>query len=312
MPAEDGDPVRIAAVILNYRTPDMVVACLESVLPELDPQLDAVVVVDNASGDDSVEKLERAIAERGWGRVELVVSARNGGFAAGNNLGIARVEAEAYLLLNSDTLVRPGAVARLWQTLQEHPELGLLGPRIEFEDGTPQGSCFRLPTPLSELIAASGTAPVRRLLAGWDIHLPAGAPARPPDWTSFCAVLIRGETLQRAGPLDEGFFMYYEDVDYCRRVREAGFVIGHTPDARVVHHCGATSPVERLTEARERRPRYFYAARSRFFRRAHGRLGLLLANLLWTLGHGLARLREIFGGKEPHAVERELFDIWRG
>jgi len=308
-PAED---LRIAAIVLNYRTPALVLDCLASLVPELDPARDAIVVVDNASGDDSVELVRRGVAEHGWKGVRLVESPRNDGFAAGNNVGIRAVTAHAYLLLNSDTLVRPGAVSRLLETLDSDPRLGIVSPRLEWPDATPQISCFRLHTPWSELIYTAGTGPVRSLLARWDVPLEVADEPFEPGWTSFAAVMIRGSVFEQVGLLDEGFFMYYEDVDYCRRAAHAGWRIRHEPRARVVHLRGQTSPVKALSAARKRRPRYYYASRSRYFRNAYGRAGLLVANLFWTAGRAVAFARELVGSKESHAVERELLDIWRG
>ena len=304
--------VRLAAIILNYRTPALVIDCLESLLPELDPARDAAVVVDNASGDGSVSSIDRAVAERGWKGVRLVEAERNAGFAAGNNLGIRSVRAHAYLLLNSDTLVRPGAVGRLLETLDSDARLGIVSPRLEWSDGTSQVSCFRLHTPWSELIDTAGTGPIRALLQRWEVPIPVSEASFEPEWTIFAAVLIRDAMLEQVGRLDEGFFMYYEDVDYCRRARAAGWRILYEPRARVVHLRGGTSPVKALTAARKRRPRYYYASRSRYFRNAHGRAGLLAANLLWTIGRAIAFARELVGDKQPHAVERELLDVWRG
>jgi GT2 family glycosyltransferase len=306
------ETLRVAAVVLNYQTPALVLDCLETLVPELDPVRDAAVVVDNASGDGSSEVIRRGVAERGWKGVRLVVAERNGGFAAGNNVGVGAVSAEAYLLLNSDTLLRPGAVPRLLEALHSDPRIGIVSPRLEWPDGSPQISCFRLHTPWSEMIYTAGTEPVRRLLARWDVPIPVADAPFEPEWTSFAAVLIRGAAVERVGPLDERFFMYYEDVDYCRRARQLGWRVLHEPRARVVHLRGGSSPVKALQAALKRRPRYFYASRTRYFRNAYGALGLLAANLAWTAGRGIAFARELAGQKEPHAVERELLDIWRG
>jgi GT2 family glycosyltransferase len=303
---------RVAAVVLNYQTPQMALDCVETVVAALDPELDCAVVVDNASNDGSAEQLRRAIDAKGWPAVRLVESDRNGGFSAGNNVGIRAVEAQAYLLLNSDTLVEPDAVDLLWGALQADARIGLVSPRLQYRDGTPQISCFRLHTPLSELIAGSGTGLVRRFLARWDVPIDLSEQAFEPGWTSFAAVMLRRDVVDAIGGLDEGYFMYYEDTDYCRRARQAGWRLWHEPRARVVHLRGGSSPVKRFTAERRRRPRYYYASRARYFRRAFGPAGLLAANLGWTLGRGIAWLREQLGSKQPHTVEAELMDVWRG
>lgn len=303
---------RIAVVIVNYRTPALVAECIDTLLPEIDPARDVVVIVDNASGDDSVECLRALVARHSGAPLRLVESARNGGFAAGNNLGIAAAPARAHLLLNSDTQVRPGAIAALWRRLQSRPEIGLVGARLEWPDGEPQISCFRLHSPGSELIASAGTEPVRRLLARYEVPLPVREEAFAPEWVSFAAVLVRSEVWDAVGLLDEGFFLYFEDVDTCRRARAAGFEVWYEPAARIVHLRGGSGPVKQLSAERKRRPRYYYAARRRYFRNAYGAAGPFLANLCWTVGRGIAWLREVLGGKTPHAVERELLDLWRG
>lgn len=310
LPSERGYDARIAVVVLHYRTPGLVLQCLETLVPEVDPERDRVIVVDNASGDESAARIHEGLRARHLAGVRLLVSPVNGGFAAGNNLGVRAVRARAYLLLNSDTLLRPGAVERLWAALQDHPEAGLVSPRLEWPSGEPQISCFRFLTPWSELIAAAGTAPVRSLLARWDVPIPVRDVGFAPDWTSFAAVLIRDEALARVGPLDEGFFMYFEDVDYCWRAARAGWRTWHEPRACVVHLRGGTSPVKAQKARGERRPSYYYASRRRYFRNTRGRLGPAAANLMWTLGRLVSWTRETFGRKARHTVERELLDIW--
>lgn len=302
--------LRIAAVVLNYRTPELVIDCLKTLAPELDPRLDRIFVVDNASGDHSVESIRRAVETARWQHVEVVESPTNGGFGAGNNLGIQQVTARAYLLLNSDTLVRPGAPQALWAAL-EQSDIGIVSPRLESPAGEQQVSCFRFHSPLGELIRGARTGAIRRLLARWDVPLDVDDGPSEPEWTSFAAVLLRREVIERVGLLDEGFFMYFEDVDYCWRARQLGFRIVNEPRARVVHLVSGTSQVEMLQRARSRRPRYYYESRARYFRKVYGRAGPFLANVCWTLGRGIARSRELVGNKSPHTVAFELVDNWR-
>jgi GT2 family glycosyltransferase len=124
--------------------------------------------------------------------------------------------------------------------------------------------------------------------------------------------MIRAEVIHSIGALDENYFMYFEDADYCRCAERAGFEVWQEPAARVVHLRGQSSPVKRLHAARQRLPRYYYASRSRYFRKQFGRSGWLAANLLWTTGRGVAWLRETLGAKERHTVEHQLWDNWRG
>jgi hypothetical protein len=122
--------------------------------------------------------------------------------------------------------------------------------------------------------------------------------------------MIRREVFEQVGLLDEGFFMYYEDTDYCRLATAAGFSVLNNPAARVVHLRGKSSPVKEAGRLGKRRPGYFYAARGRYFRRAYGPWGAALANSMWTLGRLIALPREAVGNKKRHTVEHEFVDNW--
>jgi GT2 family glycosyltransferase len=306
---------RIVASVLNFRTAPLTLECVRSLVPELDRARDVAVVVDNHSEDGSAELLQRSFAAPdaapGLAQVRLIETDRNGGFAFGHNAAVRALEADAYLLVNSDTLLRAGAVERLWRRLADDRACAVVSPRLEEPDGTPQASCFRFHTPLGELLSAASTGPLTRLLQGHEVPLPVRATPETPDWTSFACVLVRGDALRRVGLLDESFFMYYEDVDLCRRLRDAGFTVASEPSARVVHRGGASSGVDAPADALRRRPRYFYASRARYFRKHHGAGGLLAANLMWTAGRALSWTRETFGSKRPHTVAHELGDRWR-
>lgn len=302
---------RLAIIIVNYRTPELVIGCLESLAPEIDSAAHRAVIVDNDSGDGSAQRLEAAIQERRWGGWARVArSPRNGGFSAGNNFGIASVEASAYFLLNSDTIVRPGALAALLDALDRHPGAAAIGPRLEGLDGAAQVSCFRDRTPASELIGAAATGPITRLLRRFEVALPVSDAPIEPQWVTFAAALLRREALAEVGPLDEGFFMYLEDVDWCRRARRAGWAILHWPAARVVHFRGGTAPVKRLAAERRRLPRYCYESRSRYFAKHFGFLGLPAANLCWMAGRMVSLARELSGGRRPQASAAAWRDNW--
>lgn len=302
---------RIVVVIVNYKTPDLVVQCLETLDAELARGRDAAVVVDNASGDGSIDTIEDCVTRNGWGDwVRIVRASVNAGFSAGNNLGIQSARAEAYLLLNSDTLVRPGAVETLWQALMDMPEAGLVAPRLTWEDGEPQISAFRCPTPLTEFVHAAGTGPISQLLERHTVAMPLQDAPHDAGWTSFACVLIRAGVIEDAGLMDEGYFLYYEDIDYCRKATAKGWRIVYCPGATVVHLRGGSGPVKALARARKLRPRYFYESRARYYTTFYGRGGLVMANLAWMLGRGIAWTRETFGRKEPHTAPGEWKAIW--
>ena len=301
----------LAIIIVNYKTPDLTIECLHSLQDQIELGCDLVVVVDNASGDDSVSRLETAVTQNQWQQwVKIVPSEVNGGFSAGNNLGIQSVSADAYLLLNSDTIVRPQAIANLKEAMHTYPQAGLISPRLEWLDGTPQISCFRYHSPVSELINAAATGPVSKLLVNYDVPLPVSDMPMNPQWTSFACVLIRQEVIEQVGLMDEGYFMYFDDVDYCHQARDAGWDIVHVPAARVVHLRGGSGSVKKAIAQRQRPKAYLYASRARYFRKFYGYIGLLIANLLWLVGRSISLVREVAGNKEPHACQLEHRDIW--
>jgi GT2 family glycosyltransferase len=303
---------RIASVVLNYQTPELVIDCLRSLVRELDPVRDALVVVDNASGDDSVEKLGSSPEIRSFGPAQLLEMEVNGGFASGMNAGIRAIDAEAYLLVNSDALVDPGSLEALWQSLNSSSDVGLVAPRLRNGDGEPLKNCFRFHTPWSELIAGSATGPIRRILASWDVPMEEPGGQFYPEWVSFAVVLVRAEVMSEVGLLDDEFFMYYEDVDFCRRMAQRGWRVMYQPAATGVHLAGGSSQIHELRRLRERRPRYYYAARSRYFGKHFGVPGLVAANMLRTVGRSIAFVRERIGRKKPHTARHETLDIWRG
>ena len=301
----------LAVVVLNYRTPQLTLQCLESLEGELDAEQDTVVVVENGSQDGSVGAISEAIQRRGWGRwTRLLPSETNLGFPGGCNLGIKAVEADAYLLLNNDTIVRPGAIASLLKASEEHPDAGIIGARLEALDGRPQVSCFRFQSPVSECIQSAATGPVTKLLRRYNVPMPVSDVPMGPDWVCFACALIRREVLEQIGYLEDGYFLYFDDVDYCRRAQRAGWGVLYWPEARVVHLVGASNPLESSKAARRRKPRYYYESRARYFTKFYGRLGLWAANLLWMAGRAISLSRELVGNKRPHTSRREWLDNW--
>jgi len=302
---------KVAVVLLNYRTPELIVQCLESLVPQIDAQQARVVVVDNHSEDGSYEQIQAAVSDRAWSdRVHVLASGHNGGFSFGNNYGIRRIDAELYLLLNSDTFLREGALAELVQAADQNPNAEMLSPRLEWPDETPQESTFTFHRPGWELIHSAGTGLVSRALRRYTVARPVTDEPSDFEWTSFACVMVRKTLFDRIGLLDEGYFMYFEDVDFCRRARAAGAEVLHWPAARVVHLRGGSSDVKSSIAERKRPPRYFYASRARYYKKFYGAPGLFLTNLLWYLGRSVSLLRELVRNKSPHLCQREASDIW--
>jgi hypothetical protein len=301
--------VDLAVIVLNYRTLELTIGCLSSLAREVESGI-RVVVVDNASRDGSGEGLASLVLERGWSSwATVLLSSVNGGFAAGNNLGIQSIDAKAYLLLNSDTLVKPGTLRSLRGAMGLHPEAGIVGAGLLTPAGDQDYSAFRVPTPFSELVRTARTGPVTRLLSQHNPILPLSSEPFEPGWVGFACVLIRREVVDAIGPLDDDYFMYFEDVDYCRRARQAGWKVLYWPAAHVVHIHGGSSGVTKDGGWRRRAPRYYYESRARYYAKFYGRPGLWLANCLWHVGRAVSLPRELLG-RPAGLRDQESRDIW--
>lgn len=303
--------IDLLIVIINYKTPKMTCECLASLLPEISNLNIHVAVVDNNSGDDSVKQIESWIIKNNTDQVNLISSEYNGGFAFGNNLGISYKDANNYLLLNSDTVVRKGAIEVLLETVKVNASAGVVSPRLEWLDDKPQQSCFNMHTPVSEFLSAAKTGWFSKLLNNYVVAMPLDERLSYSDWTSFACVLIRREVFEQVGLLDDEFFMYFEDAEFCHRVRNAGWKVLNNPNAHVVHLRGGSSPVKEQTRLRKRLPLYYYESRSRYFYQIYGRSGLLLANLLWTFGAVISCLRSLVSTNyTPDISDKQWQDIW--
>lgn len=301
----------LSCVIVNYKTPHYLIDCLPGLLSELKDVDAMITIVDNKSEDGSVEIIREWVSSNiADSKVRIIESPTNSGFAAGNNIGIRAQSAQYYLLLNSDTLIRPGAIRTILDAATSYPKAGLISPRLEWPNGNGQESCFRFPSPLAEMSYASQTGLIDRLLANYIVALPVQAEIAWPQWTSFACVLIKDEVFQQIGLLDEGYFMYYEDVEFCYRANKAGWSIVHNPEARVVHLRGGSSSVKKQTKLKKRVPRYFYESRTRYYYQTYGWLGLTAANLLWWSGRTISKTRQIMGRSDKAAIEGQWLDIW--
>jgi GT2 family glycosyltransferase len=225
----------LSIVILNYRTPALLLECLAAL--ERHPLTigsSETWVVDNASGDDSLERVRA-----GFPTVHTLANPRNAGFAAGNNAGIARCQGRYFLLLNPDTQVHAGALDALLRFMDETPDAGAAGGQLIGLDGEIQDSCREFPNLLAVILRGS---PLHRffprhpslrryLMADWDHRS-----TRRVDWILGACLIIRRRAWEAVGPLDEGFFMYYEDIDWCYRAGAAGWSVYYTPAAKITHH----------------------------------------------------------------------------
>jgi N-acetylglucosaminyl-diphospho-decaprenol L-rhamnosyltransferase len=322
---------RVLVSIVNYRTARLAVDCLRSLEAEVRACAGKggavqVMVVDNASGDDSVAQLQAAIDREGWAAwARVVASPRNGGFAAGNNDAVRAGRQAGFAfdfvwLVNPDAQVRPGALGLLLDFLAEHPEAGIAGGSMEGVDGVRWPIAFRFPSALGEAETILRTGLVSRLLAGHKVAREMGDTPCRADWICGANFMIRAEVIERIGLMDEGYFLYFEETDYCREALKAGWQCWYVPDARVMHIAGQSTGVTGAGAHTRRVPGYWFESRRRYFVKQHGRLYAAAADLLWLASHGLWRLRCALTGKftdqdraDPPRLMRDFVahSIWR-
>ena len=315
---EPNQPTSLLVVIVNYRTAGLTIDCLHSLVSEVRSVPGTrVVVTDNNSGDDSVERIGSAIETEGWGDwASLMPLERNGGFAYGNNAAIRPALQSTtppifVLLLNPDTIVRPGALKALVDFMDGHPDVGIAGSRLEDPDGTPQRSAFRFHTVLSELESGIRLGVVSKILSKWIVAPPVSDELHQTDWVAGASMIVRREVFDTAGLMDEDYFMYYEEMDFCLQANKAGWSCWYVPQSRVVHLVGQSSGVTDTKRPPKRQPQYLFDSRRRYFIKNYGWLYAALADHAWASGFSLWRVRRVLQGRPDPDPPKALSDFLR-
>ena len=302
--------MKVHAILLNWRTPEMTLDALEALVRSLEALGDArwrITVVDNDSQDGSEEKLRTAVVMRGDGRIDVVQSGHNGGFGAGNNVGLRRAlesdePAEYLYILNSDAFPQELAVRRLVEHLDREPRVGIAGSYIYGVDGEPHCTAFRFPTVQSELEGSLRLGLVSKALD--EFVVPMGIPEETTevDWLAGASMMIRREVLEQVGLFDESFFLYFEETDLCRRAAQAGWKTVYVRESEVAHVGSASTGMK----AWKRVPEYWFDSRRHYFAKNHGRTYLAVATSVRVLGTTVWQLRRRLQGKPDEDPPRFL------
>lgn len=223
----------LSIVILNYKTKGLLKQAVRGVLSAKLPFESELIVVDNHSQDSSVDMMRQTFPQ-----VTLITSNRNRGHSGGVNLGLARTKGEFVLIMNTDVALFTQAVEELIVYLRQHPRVGLVAPRLLNPDGSVQWSCYRFSSivPVLRRLPLGALPMIRRLLrryvmADWD-HLD----SRPVGWVLGACMLLRRDAVDQVGYFDERFFLYFEDVDLCRRLWQAGWEVHYDAQAEMIHY----------------------------------------------------------------------------
>jgi GT2 family glycosyltransferase len=308
--------IDVAVIIVSYKTALLVIEAVRSLLEEQrSTRLNIrAIVVDNASGDSEI--IAREIRHSGWDSwVTLISAPFNGGFAYGNNLGIEYAHAQwrpTYVyLLNPDAQVRRGAIAALVKFLDGRPEAGIAGSSFENQDGSDWPIAFRFPSVFSEIDECLQIGPVSRLLARWIVAKRMGPLPEKVDWICGASMLIRPQVFAAIGGLDENYFLYFEETDFCRRARIAGFCTWYVPESRVMHITGQSTKLTDLTAGPKRLPSYWFDSRRRYFATAFGIPRAMALDFITIVAYTIGLTSKIILRKEPYIIPHFLRDFLR-
>jgi N-acetylglucosaminyl-diphospho-decaprenol L-rhamnosyltransferase len=287
----------VLTVILNWRTAEMTLRAAEAAVRAMEAVPGGIVIVDNASGDGSFEALVAGTA--GWGRVRVVQSGRNGGFGAGNNVGIRAglrdgSRPDYVYLLNSDAFPAPDAIRALRDHLERHPQTGFAGSYIHGPDGVAHRTAFRFPSIASEFEGAARFGPVSRMFRSKIVAMALPARTQRVDWLAGASIMMRAAVLDQIGLFDETFFLYFEETELCHRAAVAGWPTDYVLESKV-EHIGSVSTGMKTWA---RIPGFWLDSRLYYFTKVHGRLYAGLATLAHLAGGLLWRARLLVQRKD--------------
>lgn len=257
----------LAIILVSHNCRPYLQTCLASLEPGLSSLSTEVIVVDNNSSDGT-----QAQVERFFPKVRLIQNRENLGYARANNQGIRGSDSEFVLLLNPDTMVPGGAISSLLDELKKRPNAGAIGPRLVNETGLVQVSFGKKVSFLAEMKQKLFLNPY------YQVRLRFSARPREVGWLSGACLLLRRQALEEAGLFDENFFLYFEDIDLCYRLRERGYRLIFFPGVEVVHRGGATTSNQRRSSRLEYRRSQVY-----FYEKHNSRLSLFLLKVYLRL-----------------------------
>lgn len=259
----------LSIIILNFKTKNLLRECLRTV-EVAKPSLNfEVIVVDNASNDGTAEMLRAEFPS-----VRLIQSDRNRGYAGGNNLGIRAASGKYIMVMNPDILVWPQSIEKLVTFMDTHTDVGIAGPQLTNPDGTIQQSCYRYQTLLTPVYRRTILGKLPWAKRAVDLYLMKDfdhKTVRDVDWLLGGALIVRREAMEKVGLLDESFFLYFEDADWCRRFWEHGFRVTYVPDSSMVHFHQRASKGGVLTLVKNKVARVHVKSGITYFKKYRGK-----------------------------------------
>lgn len=273
----------ISVIVLNWNTRQLLRKCIASVYGTVSPIDIEVIVVDNNSSDGSADMVAESFPD-----ATLIRNSKNIGFSAGNNLAIRQASGRYILLLNPDAELLPGSVQAMFDFAESHPDAAVIGPKLLNTDGSLQKNGRMFPTFAREMLHITK---IYRLAPGWfnrkyewgraDFDA-----ATEVDEVSGACMLVRRAAIDKAGMLDERFFMYYEEVDWCLRIKKAGCKVWYLPEAQTVHHVSQSADQTGI-----KKNIFAYRSQYRYFLKHHGALQAVLLRLASSLILALMKIK---------------------
>ncbi|MFC1595769.1 glycosyltransferase family 2 protein [Candidatus Margulisiibacteriota bacterium] len=290
--------MKLSIIIVSWKVKDLLRNCLRSLEEEQTAVDFETWVVDNNSGDGTVEMVRKEFP-----KVKLIASKDNNGFARGNNIALERVGSEYVLLLNPDTEVLPGALANMLKFMDEHPQAGAVGPKLLNPDQTLQPSCKAFPT-ISTLIFNSLLLdvifPKSKIFNRYEMSRWSHDEVREVDQPMGAALMVRKSVIDKIGFMDERFYMFFDEVDWCYRIKKEDYKIFFTPEPQIIHHGGQS-----IKSAEMRMSYHWHRSLKYFFLKHYGiqewvtglligamfgvkiGLGILVIMIVWWIGRSV-------------------------
>jgi GT2 family glycosyltransferase len=311
--ASNSPELDVVVVIVTYKSAALTIDGLHSIAQERSTAGFPIraVVVDNDSGD--APQIAHAIETLGWHWCTLVRAPKNGGFAYGNNLGIARAyedRAPSYVyLLNPDAQVRPGAIQSLTRFMEAHRDVGIAGSSFETFDGSDWPIAFVFPSLTSELLQGMELGLLMRLFQRRMVAQTMAKVNQPIDWICGASMLIRPAVLDAIGGLDENYFLYFEETDFCYRAKKAGFPTWYVPESRVMHIMGQSTTITDQKMGPRRLPSYWFESRRRYFAKTYGVGKAIRIDLITILACSIGLLKRTLMGRRNAGTPRFIRDL---
>jgi N-acetylglucosaminyl-diphospho-decaprenol L-rhamnosyltransferase len=283
-------------VTVNYKTSRLITELILSLSPEINKLGNShMVIVDNASDDDSVDYIQNFIDENAINWVSVVASQDNTGYAAGNNLAInsvlnKKIAFQRVWFLNPDTAVKAGAGVELIKAMNKN-NLHIVGSRLEDEDGTLQCSHFNFPGILSELSAGLRLGVFDKLIKKYLVRTEPSSTPIQADWLAGASFMVSNEYINKIGLIDDAYFLYFEELDFCLKGQRNNMPCWYIPSSKVYHAVGAATGISDHRKKAPRRPQYWFDSRRRFFLKNYGVIKLILCDLVFILAYSTWLLR---------------------